>query len=238
MTVLRGESVSPGIAVGPVHLRGYDEDDVAGLRIAADQVEDELNRLRAALQKSRGQIEEIKQKQSGQLGEAEMRTPGGGRLDRYVETDRAIPRGFAGGPLVDVDGRGLGLSTRSVFRGADLAVPAPTLRRVVGAILAHGSVARGFLGVSAYPVRLPRHLAGQRGQDRGALVVAVDDGSPAESAGLFVGDVLVSIAGEAVDGPHTLRDALVDRAGATVAIEVARAGALTTLSATIGRRTG
>ena len=73
MNVLRGESVAPGIAVGPVYLRGYDEDDAAGTRIAADQVEDELNRLRAALQQSRQQIEEIKHKQQGQLGEAELR---------------------------------------------------------------------------------------------------------------------------------------------------------------------
>jgi S1-C subfamily serine protease len=172
----------------------------------------------------------------GVLGEGEMRTPGGGRIDRYVETDRAIPRGFGGGPLVDVDGRGLGLSTRSVFRGADLAVPAPTLRRVVDAILAHGGVARGFLGVSAYPVRLPRHLAGQLGQERGALIVAVDEGAPAETAGLLVGDVLVSIAGEPVDGPHSLRDALLDRAGASAEVKLVRAGAPLTLTLTIGRR--
>lgn len=73
MNVLRGESVSPGIAVGPVHLRGYEEQESVGTRIAADQVEDELNRLRAALQKSRAQIEEIKHKQTGQLGESELR---------------------------------------------------------------------------------------------------------------------------------------------------------------------
>ena len=69
----RGESVAPGIAVGPVHLRGYDDDEVGQKRIAADQVEDELNRLRGALQRSRAQIEEIKQKQQGTLGEAELR---------------------------------------------------------------------------------------------------------------------------------------------------------------------
>ena len=68
--ILRGESVAPGLAVGPVHLRGYGDDEVALQRIAADQVEDELNRLRDALQKSRAQIEEIKHKQLGQLGEA------------------------------------------------------------------------------------------------------------------------------------------------------------------------
>lgn len=73
MIVHRGESVAPGIAVGPVHLRGFDEGEGGSRRIAADQVEEELNRLREALQKSRAQIEEIKQKQQGQLGEAELR---------------------------------------------------------------------------------------------------------------------------------------------------------------------
>jgi phosphoenolpyruvate-protein phosphotransferase (PTS system enzyme I) len=73
VTVLRGESVAPGIAVGPVHLRGYDDDEAGLARIAADQVEDELNRLRTALQQSRAQIEEIKHKQQGQLGESELR---------------------------------------------------------------------------------------------------------------------------------------------------------------------
>jgi phosphotransferase system enzyme I (PtsI) len=73
MNVLRGESVSPGIAVGPVHLRGYDDDEIGVSRIAADQVEAELDRLRAAVRQSRAQIEEIRGKQQGQLGEAELR---------------------------------------------------------------------------------------------------------------------------------------------------------------------
>ncbi|MCB9878087.1 MAG: phosphoenolpyruvate--protein phosphotransferase [Planctomycetes bacterium] len=72
MTVVRGECVSPGIIVGPVHLRGFDT-DAAGPRIAADEVETELNRLRGAFEKSRAQTEEIKQKQADSLGEAELR---------------------------------------------------------------------------------------------------------------------------------------------------------------------
>ena len=72
MTRVRGESVSPGVAVGPVFLRGFDAQQT-GRRIAADEIEAELNRLRAALQKSRGQIEEIKHKQADSLGEAELR---------------------------------------------------------------------------------------------------------------------------------------------------------------------
>jgi phosphoenolpyruvate-protein phosphotransferase len=64
--------VAPGIAVGQVYLRGFAAEST-GRRIAADEVENELNRLREALQKSRAQVEEIKQKQSDSLGEAELR---------------------------------------------------------------------------------------------------------------------------------------------------------------------
>lgn len=73
MNTMRGESVAPGIAVGPVHLRGYDDDEIGVTRIAADQVDAELERLRAAVRQSRSQIEEIRGKQQGQLGEAELR---------------------------------------------------------------------------------------------------------------------------------------------------------------------
>ena len=72
MSRLRGECISPGVAVGPVALRGFDAQQSIR-RIAADEVEGELNRLREALDKSRAQIEEIKQKQGGALGEAELR---------------------------------------------------------------------------------------------------------------------------------------------------------------------
>lgn len=72
MTRVRGESVAPGIAVGQVFLRGFAAAST-GRRIAADEVEQELNRLRDALQRSRAQVEEIKQKQADSLGEAELR---------------------------------------------------------------------------------------------------------------------------------------------------------------------
>lgn len=72
MTLVRGECVAPGVAVGQVYLRGFASQD-AGPRIAADEVEAELNRLKQALKDSRSQMEEIKQKQADTLGEAELR---------------------------------------------------------------------------------------------------------------------------------------------------------------------
>jgi S1-C subfamily serine protease len=74
-------------------------------------------------------------------------TPRGGTLDRYLESDRQIPRGFAGGPLIDADGKVLGLNTRTLLRGADLAVPTATIKRVVAELIAHGGIRRGYLGV-------------------------------------------------------------------------------------------
>src|SRR3954470_13620143 len=94
----------------------------------------------------------------GVLG-PEIRTPHGGRLDRYIESDRQIPRGFAGGPLIDADGAVIGMNTRTLLRGADVAVPTATLQRVVAELAAHGGVRRGYLGVGAYPAQLPPALA-------------------------------------------------------------------------------
>lgn len=72
MNRVRGESVAPGMSVGPVFLRGFAA-AATGRRLASDEIEAELNRLRESLERSREQIEEIKQKQSESLGEAELR---------------------------------------------------------------------------------------------------------------------------------------------------------------------
>jgi serine protease DegQ len=159
----------------------------------------------------------------GVLG-PEIRTPWGGRLERYVETDRQLPRGFAGGPLVDVDGAVIGMNTRTLVRGADLAVPVVTLRRVVDELVRHGGVRRGYLGVAAYPAR------------GGALVASVDDAGPAATAGLLVGDLLVELDGVALDGPESLRAALAERADKQVKLVIVRAGSRSELAVTIGSR--
>jgi len=140
----------------------------------------------------------------GVLGPA-IRTPHGGTLDRFVESDRQIPRGFAGGPLIDADGAVIGMNTRTLLRGEDVAVPTTTLGRVVGELAAHGGVRRGYLGVGALSAQLPPALAQLAGRDRGALVVNVEDGAPAAVAGVTVGDIIVELAGAAVVDPDGLR---------------------------------
>jgi S1-C subfamily serine protease len=159
----------------------------------------------------------------GVLGPS-VRTPWGGNLDRYIESDRQIPRGFAGGPLIDAGGAVIGMNTRTLLRGADLAIPVATLRRVVDELLAHGGIRRGYLGVGAYP------------GGGGALVASIEDGSPAATGGLLVGDIIVEVDGVAITGPDSLRTTLADRPGQSVTIAVVRGGARQAMVITIGSK--
>jgi serine protease DegQ len=159
----------------------------------------------------------------GVLG-PDVKTPQGGKLDRYVESDRQIPRGFAGGPLIDADGAAIGMNTRTLLRGSDIAVPIATLRRVVDELKQHGGVRRGYLGVGAYP-------SGQ-----GALVASLEDGGPAATAGIIVGDIITEIDGAAVKGPESLRNVLADRAGKQVKLSLVRGGVAQELDVTIGTK--
>ena len=128
------------------------------------------------------------------LGNA-WRTPAGGPVDRYLQTDTVMYPGFSGGPLVAAQGRFVGLNTSALLRGVSIAVPSPTLNRVVEELSEHGSVRRAYLGVGAQPARFPEAIAKELGQETGLLLVSVEQGSAAESGGLFLGDTLVSLGG-------------------------------------------
>ncbi len=172
----------------------------------------------------------------GVLG-PEIETPHGGKLDRYVESDRQIPRGFAGGPLIDPDGQVIGMNTRTLLRRADLAIPSVTLRRVVEELVKHGGIRKGYLGVGAYPAALTASLAQIAGRDEGALIASLEEGGPGAAAGLIVGDIIIDVAGTPVTGPDTLRRALASRAGAEVELALLRGGAKLSLQVTLGSKT-
>lgn len=167
----------------------------------------------------------------------EVRTPWGGRLERYVETDRGFPRGFSGGPLVDLEGRALGVNTSGLVRGADITVPTVTVRRVVAELLAHGSVRRGYLGIAVQRARLPAAtVTALGGQASGALVVRVDEDSPAARGGIVMGDVVVGIGGEPVNGADDVREAIAERRGREVEVVVLRVGAIEKVTVTVGEQ--
>ena len=134
----------------------------------------------------------------------EWRTGAGGRVDRYLQSDVAVQPAFSGGLLVDLAGRALGMNNAGLMRGTSLALPPATLRRVVEALLAHGQVRRGFIGIGTVPVRLPAALTKATSQEAGLLVTSVQDDSGAGRAGLLLGDVLVTVEGRAVGSPAEL----------------------------------
>lgn len=168
-------------------------------------------------------------------------TPHGGTLDRWVETDRALPAGFSGGPLVDIgsgqEGEVIGMNTRGLLRGADLAVPNATLERVVAELVSHGGVRRGWLGVGVYPVRIPDAARGPAGAERGTMIVALQDDGPSAKAGLLLGDVLLEIDGEATAHPRRLYEVLASRADAPIRAKLLRAGQVVERDLTTGTRT-
>jgi S1-C subfamily serine protease len=170
------------------------------------------------------------------LGEG-WRTPAGGRVEPYLQTDLVMYPGFSGGPLVDVASGVLGLNTSALLRGISLAVPTPTVRRVVETLLAHGRVRRGYLGVGAQPVRLPADLAEQVGQETGLLLVSVEPDAPADGAGLTLGDTIVALDGQPVRHMDELLALLGgDRVGASVPVGIVRGGQTQELTVTIGER--
>ncbi len=167
----------------------------------------------------------------------EWQTRAGGKVDRYVATDVAHQRGFTGGLLIDVSGRGLGLNDAGLQRGQGIALPAATLKRVVAALLADGGVKRGYLGVGAHPVRLPAPIAEQAGHPVGLIVVAVQPEGPAERAGILLGDVLLALDGHPLGDMGELQSLLgEERAGKEAALRLSRAGEVREVTVTLGAR--
>lgn len=165
------------------------------------------------------------------------RTPGGGLVDRYLETDIGVFPGYSGSLLVDASGAALGLNNAGVLRGAGLALPPATLARVAEALAAHGHIRRGFLGVGTMPVRLSPEQEAALGQDGGLMVTSVQGGAPAASGGVLLGDVLLAFDGSAVSRPRDLLARLDEGSvGRSVALRVLRAGQAKDLSLTVGSR--
>jgi S1-C subfamily serine protease len=169
------------------------------------------------------------------------RTNAGGRVERYLEAALPLPSGFAGGLLLTaadgISGTGLGLLSPALVRGAAVALPAVTLRRVVGTLLERGRIDRGFLGIVTTPGELPSGLAGTLGQRSALVVVSIAAGSPAEEAGLLLGDALVALGERPVRQVRDLIELLDEEPlGSAARVRIVRAGELRELAVRIGTR--
>lgn len=153
------------------------------------------------------------------------------RFEDFIQTDAAINRGNSGGALIDTKGELVGINTAILSgetggnQGIGFAIPANMARNIMDQIMKKGKVSRGFMGI--LPQELTPEMARAFGMpnSHGVAVAQVTGGSPAEKAGMKVGDVITAINGNPVEDVNTFRLAVAGFApGTTVHLKVARSG--------------
>jgi S1-C subfamily serine protease len=173
---------------------------------------------------------------SGQ-GVKPWRTPRGGEVDRFLESDAPHQPGFSGGPAVGLDGRVRGLSTSGLIRGQSVIIPTPTLRKVIPVLETHGAPRQSWLGVQMQPARVPDEVKAATGDEIGLVVLSVSKGGPADLAGIKYGDTVLHLGDDNVKTLDDLYGYLrADHVGQTVPAKVWRAGKVETVSITLAAK--
>jgi S1-C subfamily serine protease len=161
---------------------------------------------------------------------------GNGRLiDDVLQTDAALNPGNSGGPLVDSRGAVIGVNTAMILpaQGICFAIAINTAKFVAGRLIRDGRVRRGRIGIAVQTVPLPAGKGDRKGSSPrgGVLVVGVDQGGPADRAGLEEGDLILGLDGQTVGGIDDLHRLLTeDRVGVKVPLRVLRRPEILTLT--------
>jgi len=164
--------------------------------------------------------------------DATLRQWRGTAMENAIATDARLNPGFSGGPLIDAQGRMIGMNVAYVWsRG--IAIPINKIKTITDRLMNGGKIKHAYLGIVSNTVAIPRDLAEQVDIDQGTgvMVFSVERGSPARKAGLTMGDVIVKFNGRPVtdfyDLPRLLAD---DVIGKETSIAVIRGERLTTLT--------
>jgi len=154
-----------------------------------------------------------------------LRSRSGRLMDDIIQTDAPLNPGNSGGPLVDSQGRVVGVCTATIqaAQGLCFAIPEHTARFVAGHLIRDGRIRRGWLGLGGQDVPLPRRLARLSGHPGAVQVVTVEPGSPAARAGLRERDVITGFAGRPIGSVDELHRLLTgDVIGVSCALAVLR----------------
>jgi serine protease Do len=167
-----------------------------------------------------------------------------GPYDDFIQIDAPINHGNSGGPLVDHSGNVVGINT-AIYSpnggsvGVGFAIPSDQAQKIVAKLEKSGSIDHGYLGVQIQPVTADVADAVGLAKAEGALVAAVNAGTPAAHAGLKTGDIVMTVGSEAVKSPHDLSRLVADLSpGAKEAMTVWRDGKTVDLSVTVGGNDG
>jgi serine protease Do len=157
----------------------------------------------------------------------------------YIQTDAAINPGNSGGPLLNLQGEVIGINAAIVsesggFEGIGFAIPSNIAKAVAEAIVKHGKVVRGWLGIAVQDLTNSLAKSLNVKGTKGALVTGVTKGGPAEKAGIKKGDVIVSFDGIPLEGVNAFRNRLAtSHVGRTVEVGLLRKGEILTIQASI-----
>ena len=158
-----------------------------------------------------------------------LRARSGRMMDDIIQTDAALNPGNSGGPLVTTRGEVIGINTAVILpaQGLCFAIASNTARFIAARLIRDGRIRRSFIGVGGQNVPVPRAIArvNQVATASGVLVESVEPKSPAETAGLREGDVIIAFGGEAVTGIDQLVRRLTDdRIGQPALVTILRRG--------------
>lgn len=166
-----------------------------------------------------------------------LRTSRASQLERVIRIAQPPHGAFVGGALVDGTARALGVITATDIRGTTVVIPATLAWTIAQQIVAQGGTKQGFLGVSSTTIEIPERQRAGRSQTHGLLVTSLVSASPAEGAGLLVGDVIVALDGKVVEEPEALVMLLRgERTSGSSTLTVIRGGAALEVPVKIGER--
>ena len=163
----------------------------------------------------------------------------GGFMEAHLRTDAIPYPGFSGGPLIDGEGKVLGVNTSGIGRGRSITIPAEKVWSIAEALKAHGSVKRGFLGIRGQIVELPQDSQSliKRKQSSGILLVELEKDSPSAESDLKVSDIVVGFNGQTVENHEDLMALLNgDVVEKSAQVEVLRGEKVKTIDVIVGER--
>lgn len=161
----------------------------------------------------------------------------GAQVEGYIRADVTMYPGFSGGPLIDAGGAVIGINSSGISRAGGLTIPMTAAQKIVEPLLAHGRLKRGFLGLTSQPVRLPQAIAAAAGQESGLLVARVEPGTPADTGGILIGDILIGLAGQPVKDTDDLQALLgPERVNQPTPVRIVRGGEIKEITVTVGER--
>jgi len=148
-----------------------------------------------------------------------------GVLENMIQTDAAINPGNSGGPLVDSDGAIIGINNAIIpfAQGIGFAIPINIAKDVANELIANGHVTRPWLGILGIDITPTITSHYQLATDQGALIVQINEASPADKAGLEAGDIIIEIEGKRIKGMEDVRHAIWKRkAGERITLKIIR----------------